>query len=175
MSSLLKNKKKALPAADSPSIPPAKAIALKKARKRKKLKKIAIGVLAVFIFLFWYGSQPLKAGREYGVCRTFVELNIPYPTTFKITEFDKYGPSLRLFFTYTDEFGATRSQMIECLIKPDPVKGLVAEKISIDREPIPEQKLADFNASIPGILQTEMDLRVPRPVKKDDFTALKRD
>ncbi|PJB71569.1 MAG: hypothetical protein CO093_04830 [Alphaproteobacteria bacterium CG_4_9_14_3_um_filter_47_13] len=154
---------------------PAQSAMEKKKKKIKKIKRVAAGVVLFLLFIIWFGMQPLKAGKGYGICRTYVELNIRYPTTYKVLQYDEFGSSIRLFYTYKDEFGGTRSDMIECILKADPVNGYVAESISINRKPIDSEKLAYFNRTIPGILAQNPDLVIPSPVDKDDFLALRRE
>lgn len=155
------------------NLSPAQLQAIAKKRKRKKIKNIALGVAVFLAFVTWLGLQPLKAGIEYGICRTFVENNIRYPTTYQITQYDIYGSSLRLFYTYVDPFGGTRSDMIECIIVPHPQNGYMVQEISINREPIDEERLARFNMAIPGILLGKPNLVIPRPADEDDLTALR--
>ena len=152
-----------------------KAALLEKQKKRKLIKRIVLGVLGVLAVFIWYGLQPLTAGMNYGICRTYIEGILTYPETFKITQYDEYGPSIRIFYTYTDAFGGQRSDMVECIIGPDPVAGYKASKISINRKPISDDELARFNMTIPGIVLGQPSLIIPRPADKDDLEALKRD
>ncbi len=144
-------------------------------KKRKKIKLGILGGLAFFTLLLWFMLQPLRAGPEYGLCRTYLETYLRYPTTFKITEYDVFGRSLRIFFSYHDEWGGHRSEMIECIASPDTVNGFVMEDIKINRNPITKEKLKLFNNAIPGILLSEPDLIIPRPPRDKDLMGLKRD
>lgn len=143
-------------------------------KKRKKVKMIGLGVLAFFIFITWFMLQPLRAGLEYGICRTYLETHLRYPTSFKITQYDEFGRSLRIFYTYHDEWGGHRSEMIECIASPHTVNGYVMEDIKIDRKPIDREKLKLFNVAIPGILAGEPSTIIPRP-PGDTLESLKRD
>jgi len=147
---------------------------LESERKRKRLKIIIIGTLSVLTFLIWFFLQPLRAGPEYGLCRTFLETNIRYPTTFKITQYDEFGGSLRIFYTYHDEWGGHRSEMIECIATLDPMNGYIMDAININRQPIDRNKLKLFNAAIPGILASGPNLIIPSP-PRNDLQSLKRD
>ena len=90
-----------------------------KALKKKKLMRIGGGVFAFIAFLIWFGLQPLRATTEYGICKTYIERMIQFPTSLDVTTFDIFGNAVRIFFTHRDGSGSTRSQQIECRINPD--------------------------------------------------------
>ena len=52
---------------------------------KKKKRPIWLYGLGGFLFLLilfvWWGMQPLQGTRHYGICKTFVETQIPYPST----------------------------------------------------------------------------------------------
>lgn len=155
--------------------------------KLKLIRNIVLGVGAVIIFLLWFGMQPLRAGINYGICRSYVEKIIPYPKTFKITQYYEItrensilrrrtsGSTIRIFYTHIDPYGGTRSDMIECRGEVDPVNGYNMAEIKINRKGIDEEALAKFNETIPGILAGKPNLIIPRPPKSDDLYELKRD
>lgn len=144
-------------------------------KKKQKIVRIGGGSLVALALFLWWGFQPLRAGMIYGLCRSYLETELRYPTTFKITQYDEYGTSMRLFYTYLDEYGGQRSDMIECIARLDPVNGYVVGDIKLNRESIGAEKVALFNLSILGILAAEPDLRIPKPPRSDDLTGLKRD
>lgn len=133
-----------------------------KAKKRKSRRNTALIVLVILIGLIWYGMQPIIATTEYGICKTFVETRVRYPTSLQLTFYDIYGNSTRLFYTYRDASGSMRSEVAECIINPHPQIGYIAETIKINRIPISETDLVLFNKSIPAILSSEMNLQVPK-------------
>ena len=154
-----------------------KALSQKKdaeGQKKKKKLKIVGGVLLALALFLWWGLQPLKAGMVYGLCRSYLETELRYPTTYKIVQYDEYGTSMRLFYTYVDEYGGHRADMIECIAQPDPVNGYVVGDIKINRESIGPEKVALFNKAIPGIIAANPDLRIPK-YRGDDLQSLKRD
>lgn len=143
-----------------------------KAQKKKKIKNNALIVLGLLAALTWYGMQPLVATPEYGLCKTYVELQVQYPNSLRLTEYDVYGKSTRIFYTHRDASGSTRSEMTECVIVPHPQIGYIAESISTNRKPISEEELIKFNKSIPGILASEPNLQIPAPVEQGNLYAL---
>ncbi len=149
-----------------------RAAALKEKRKKQKMY-LGIGA-AVLVFLIWFAMQPLRAGINFGVCRTYLEARMKYPTSFQVTRYDEYGRSLRIFYTYTDAFGGTRSEMAECIAIPDASGGIVMHDIKINRKSINKEELDRFNKTIPGIIAHNPDTIIPRPAG-DDLRSLKRD
>lgn len=142
-------------------------------KRRRKIKLMAGSGLAFLILLTWFMLQPLRAGPEYGLCRTYLETHLRYPTTFKITQYDVFGPSLRIFYTYHDEWGGHRSDMIECIAAPHPTNGYVLQDVKINRKSIEAERLKRFNYAIPSVLAGQPDLTIPRP-PGDDLSSLKR-
>lgn len=146
-----------------------------KQKNKVTKKQVFLGIAAFFVLVTWWALQPLTAGDEFGVCRTYVENNLKYPTTFKITKYDEFGPSTRLFYTHTDAYGNQRSEMIECLVKPDPqTGGFVLHDIKVNRRSIGTEKLRLFNSTLPGILKSEPSRIIPKP-SKGGLVGLKRD
>lgn len=145
--------------------------------KKKLRRNAALGFLAFAALFIWYGLQPLVGPQEVGICRTFAEMKLKYPQTMKLTTTDQFGDALRLYFTYIGPFGETRSSIIECRVRPDPATGqpqLYA--IKIDRTPVSDAEVQEFNRTIPYILQHNPNRVIPPPYKeKDDLYQLKRD
>ncbi|HIF24854.1 MAG TPA: hypothetical protein EYG18_09805 [Micavibrio sp.] len=143
-----------------------------KAKQRKKIKNNILIAIGVLILLTWYGMQPLVATMEYGLCKTYVELQVQYPGSLRLTEYDVYGKSTRIFYTHRDASGSTRSEMTECVIVPHPQIGYIAESIKTNRVEISEAALIKFNKSIPGILAAEPNLQIPARPEQGNLHAL---
>ncbi len=106
-----------------------------KKKKKKNIKlNIALGVLALVALILWYGFQPLTGTVQVGICRTYAELQLRYPTTLKLTTVDQFQDATRLYYTYYGPFGESRSSLIECRSSVDPATGQpVMTSIKIDR------------------------------------------
>jgi hypothetical protein len=130
--------------------------------KLKKRMKIAGGVLVFLSLIVWWGLQPLKGKIEYGVCRTYAEMNIQYPDTMQISEVKEFDRATRVYYTHIDAFGQSRKELIECAFRRDVNGNLYAEKIEINRLPEPDDKVEKFNATINTIIAFEPDLIIPR-------------
>lgn len=131
--------------------------------------KIKLGsVLAAIVLLFgflWYGSQPLKGPAYVGLCRAFVELQLNYPETMRLMQYEYFDRGHRLFYTYTDPFGEYRSSMAECKFSVTPYGSLIADSIKIDRRDVDLKKREEFNKTIPIIMAYGPNMIVPFPPK----------
>lgn len=175
-------KKPARPAAESRPLTPREARERELQEKRKKLKKrlrIGAGVAAALLLLVWLGIQPIKGPLQFGVCRAFLERELKFPQTLKMTQVEVFDKSLRMYYTYVDEFGSVKSEMLECDFRPF---NSLAEISAIKRkkgrnvEAIDPARVAAFNKTVPAILAAKPDLVIPaQPRKKDEMKALKRD
>ena len=164
-----------------------KAIAKKGGKKisvvgRKKKKKsrfgtkakIAAGIVALLTVIIFYGMQPIVGSIRFGICRTYVELDVRYPTTLQINLVEESHMTVRMYYSHIDAFGSSNLNMAECEFKTDPRRGLVLHSVRINREDVDREKLADFNYSIPYIMQNPPDLRLPH-FRTDALIDLKID
>jgi hypothetical protein len=149
-------------------------IALAKKRKsRKKTLKWSGGIfVALVLVLIWYGFRPLTGTINVGVCRTFVQLQVPYPQSVKLSSTEQIDRIMRMYYTYTGTFGETRSDMIECKFMTTPQGQLALESVMINRDPVDQEKIDRFNMTIPIIIANKPSLIVPAP-PKDDLVTLK--
>ncbi len=90
----------------------------KLANKKKKKKRIIILCSAlVFSYLVYFLFKPFQASEEYGICRTILELLIPYPETLYVSEVkNQRDGSVKLWYTHTDAFGEYRMEDFRCKI-----------------------------------------------------------
>jgi len=149
--------------------------AAEKKAKRKRLYYIMGGVGTFFILFIWWGFQPLKGPIEVGICRTYAEMELDYPHTFKIMTYEPFERSTRLYYTLSGAFGEYRSQMIDCKFLPRQ-SGQVPqlESVTIRRVPEPAAKVAEFNATIPVIIKNKPNRTIPFPYD-GTLMDLKRD
>jgi hypothetical protein len=147
----------------------------KKTKKKMRMRtKVALSVIGVLSVLIWFGMQPIVGTIRYGICKTFIELQIPYPPTLQINTVEEYEQAVRIYFSHIDAFGSSRLNMIECSFRPDPRTGLALERVRLNREDLPEEDLKSFNLTIPFIIQNPPDLRLP-VFKGEDLMHLKID
>lgn len=154
----------------------------KKATSTEGIKYGIGGIIGIFIlFAIIQSCTPRKGTLLYGICRSFLELNIPYPNTIYHVRVEQYRKALRIYYNHLDSFGQYQREMIECAFLQDPVKGIQVETIFIDSvKPITEkeravgkgrlyrveQKYIDlFNNSLSpsAIMSQDPDLVLPKP------------
>lgn len=128
---------------------------LKAENKKKLKKKIILTSVVIFSAFIAYGVhwlfKPYMAPPDYGICRTFIELNISYPETLEVSQFS-YGRDggLRLWFTHIDAFGEYRMEQFRCWFEYNEygqvskVKALKKGRVNLDPDIV-----AHLNSSLP--------------------------
>jgi len=142
-----------------------KLAAVQKA-KRKKMFKIGGAFLGI-AFLYWaysYLFAPYKAGMTFGICKTYLELNVSFPQELQISTVEDFGQYIRIWYTQLDAFGQYRMENIQCHFRADESTGAALEKILINRREVDPAKVESFNKIIPVILQSDIDLTIPYPL-----------
>jgi len=131
--------------------------------------------LILFTWFMWWGFQPIRGTIHIGICRTFIETRIRYPGTLKLTAWEWFIANglngLRLYYTYTDDFGQNRSEMMECDFNMD---GRTLADVQLDRKSLPPEEVKAYNQTIPFVIGANPDLVIPPP-PTDDLEKLKRD
>ena len=149
----------------------------KEAQKKKRVgtgKKIAAGVLVLIGLVVYVGLQPIIGTPRYGVCRTFIELQLPYPETLQINVVEESPLAVRVYFSHIDAFGSSRLNMIECEYRTDQKLGLVLSSVYVNRVAMPKEMVDMFNYTVPFVLANPPDLRMPR-FRSDSLSDLKID
>lgn len=140
-----------------------KAAAAQKKKKNNKKLWIAGGLL-LLVLLMMFACGPAKGTAMYGICRTFLELYLKYPTTLGISYVEQYDMAVRIGYTHTDAFGQYSLNMMECAFRQDPNMGLALDSVLYNRKPLDPAMVADFNATVPTVLAFPADLRLPPPL-----------
>lgn len=142
-----------------------KMVAAEKA-KRKKIFKY--GLIVAFIGLFSWGMYyllaPFKAGMTFGICKTFLELEMQFPQNMRVSIVEDFGQYVRIWYTQVDAFGEYRMENIQCHFRSDEVTGAAVERVAINRREVDQARVDDFNRSIAVILQNPPDLTIPPPL-----------
>jgi hypothetical protein len=135
------------------------------AQRKKFMKRGAIlGVIALLGYGIYLLFVPYKGGAAFGLCKVFLESQVRYPTTLKLSGVEFIGESMRIWFSDIDAFGDYKLRPIQCYFKNDENLGLILDRITIDRREIDPLKVTAFNRIIPVVLQNMPDLTYPAPL-----------
>lgn len=144
--------------------------ALKKKKQRKRL--IIAGVVCVLSYGVWWLFKPWQGGITFGVCKVFLELYVQNPRSLRLSTVDDFGDTVRIWFTQVDSFGEYRMEPIQCHFRhatpEDQLKygnvSFVLDKVTVSRRELDPQRVARFNAAIPGIVANPPDMTLPTPL-----------
>ena len=147
---------------------------LSKKEKRKKRLRIFYGVTFCLGVIIYYGTRPYEASPPFGVCRTFVELQLRFPQTLFISSLEQFERSWRMYYTFTGSSGEQRASMIDCRFSTNQNTGYpYLEDIQIDRVKIDKKKVAAFNKIIPIIMSANPKFLDPGVLEDKELVELK--
>ncbi|MCB1783057.1 MAG: hypothetical protein KDI13_03610 [Alphaproteobacteria bacterium] len=146
---------------------------LKQKKKNFKRSMITVAVLLFGYILYW-GFKPIQAGVTYDICRTFLELNLFYPDTMRVSEVIALRDnSIKLWFAHTDPFGDYRMESFQCYFGPNPNGGgtimLRAERNKLE---VNAEKVTLFNIALPYLASNPPGFNYPRRLP-DSLEGLK--
>ncbi len=136
-------------------------------KKKKPFKRYVFGGIGIlFAFIITLILMPPYGTIRFGLCKTFVELNDPYPQFLEWVTAQESGMAVIIDYNRTDAFGQRTLNQIRCFFKDDPKAGLMLERINIngDNEFPQEAKpyIGRFNVGIPALIKTQPSLIMPR-------------
>lgn len=119
-----------------------------------------LGIVIYFLFV------PYKGDMRFGVCKTLLELNVPTPTTLRLTGLIDNGMEITIWFTHTNPYGQYRVEPITCVYKQDPAApgGFSLARAQIGRVWLPDEAIKSFNLALPAIYANPPDLTIPAPL-----------
>ena len=138
-------------------------------------KKIAIWSVVLIIFILWYwGTRPLYiVGTQlFGVCRTYIELNVQYPSELRFIDIRERGPDVTVEYMTTDSFGQDISHQGTCMFKRDENQQVVMDYFRLrrgirDRDYLFEiedpARVEAFNQTIPHLSNMDINLIIRGP------------
>lgn len=143
---------------------------LKEKRTQKKKKRLKQGLIFGFVGLLgwavYYLFAPFTGGLSYGICKTYLELNVPYPQTLLLSEvvLTRNG-SVRIWFTHIDAFGSYRLDSFQCTFAVDEqTKATYLAEVKVGKMNIDPIEVERFNMSIPYLAANPPDLTLPTPI-----------
>ncbi len=153
---------------------------VEKLKEKKKLqrKKLTIRIIIlIFVSLIsygvWWAIKPFKASEEYGICRSLLELFVPYPHTIYVSELKLLRDgNLKLWYTHTDAFGEYRLESFQCKLLKNPKTGLLQlSEIKMHKVYLEKSKVKHLNSSLIYFREHPLVLNWPRALP-DSIGAL---
>lgn len=155
----------------------------KKAKKKKTLVRGSIvgGVLFIGLIIN-YLLAPYKATETYGICRTLLELQLPYPHTLYVSEIKPLRDgSLRIWYTHTDAFGEYRMENFNCKLGIEEETGkLKIVSLRMHKVFVEPDKIAALNGALIYFQENPLILEWPAPLPDSlqdlhfDFDSVRR-
>ncbi len=161
----------------------------KKTKKKKKKslevkiswKKIGIGLAVFFIGgLYYFGIQPIiiTGSQYFGVCRTYVELNVQFPSELRFIDvrerIKKEGMLVEVEYMTYDSYGQHLANRGSCFFKRNEQQQVYLDSFRLKRgvsarkylfaieDP---EKIKSFNNTVPFLLTSTIDLQVRGPAR----------
>ena len=138
--------------------------------KQKKTRKSHIKIISVLAgigligLLISLGLMPHKGSKAFGTCKVFLELNVQYPDTLRLSGVKESANWVRIWYVQTDSFGEYKMERMQCFFKEHPEYGFELEKVTVRRREIEQSKIDSFNRSLPVVFQNLPDLTLPSPL-----------
>lgn len=132
-----------------------------------------LGVLMIFLMVLTFTSGTQGTWR-YAVCKVFLERHSKYPPSLKILTAGEKQSSAQIGYMTTNAFGSRQSELMECFFNVTQ-EGVKLSRVTIDRIPLDEKEIEEFNGTINAIIAREdLDYAFP-PALPSDLEDLKQD
>lgn len=119
-----------------------------------------IAVVVIFIILMVVQAcTPRKGSFLYGICGSFLELQIPYPETIRHSSVEQYRKALRIYYSHIDDFGEYQMEMLECSFYMDETERVFLERVYFSHiKDITKKKRAPGKGRLYEVEQEHIDL-----------------
>ncbi len=137
---------------------------VKRKAKLKSSIKIALWGIGLLFILWAYNwlFTAKKGGMGFGLCKVFLELQVQYPPELRLSYVRPLSSTMRIWYVQRDAFGQTRFDAMDCKFMKDPERGMILDKVSINRREMDPDIITKFNMSIPAIMAYPPDLTYPQ-------------
>lgn len=139
-----------------------------KPRMNKFLKWGIIGVSTVVLLIVGMFFFPRFGTVNYGICRTFIEMQEPYPQSIQWVhgQEDTYSNSVKIFYKKVDPFGLEAMNEMVCTFEKDQEGNLLLKKVDLNGKkriyPMEsEENVKNFNTGIQGVIANPPSLIMP--------------
>lgn len=147
----------------------------KKAKKFSWKKGVAIGVGILVLLIVGLFFFPYYGTIRYGICRTYIELQEPYPQSIQYinaVEDVNYTNSVTISYKKVDPFGLEAMNEMQCFFENAPDGGLLLRRVDINgkKRKYPQEDpelVKKFNQSIPAIRAYPPSLIMPYILSDD--------
>ncbi len=99
-------------------------------------KGIVVGAglfFSIFLIVIIVQScTPRKGSILYGLCQSFLELQVPFPQSMNHSYVEQYPTAVRIHYNHIDAFGEYQIEMIECTFRQDPTLGVQMDRAFFD-------------------------------------------
>ncbi len=154
------------------------AAAGKKEKNSARLKKLGFGGVALFgILIAIMFMFPRYGTINFGICKTFVELQEPYPSSITwLWAWDDSAGNVGIGYKRVDPFGLQSSNEITCTIHVDEKQNITLESVDINgkKRKYPQEDpdvIKRFNEGLIGLFAYPPSLVLPSewPADIKDF------
>ena len=153
---------------ENPSDTLAEKLGEKKKRKKKKknIKIIIISIIVILTLGVKWLLKPFKESAEYGICRSFIELHVPYPHTIYVSEIKPTRDGgLKIWYTHIDAFGEYRLEDYQCKIATNEKTGMPElQYIKMHKVDLEPGKIKHLNNAMPYFVANPLILDWPTPL-----------
>ncbi len=140
----------------------------KKATHKKALfiRYSIIGFLSLLSYGVYFLFKPFTGTLPYGICKTFLELNVPYPSTILLSEVNTTrNGGVRIWFTHIDSFGSYRLDSFICTFaKNEETGSFYLAEVKVGKLNIEPTIVERFNSALPYLIANKPDLTLPAPI-----------
>ena len=132
-----------------------------------------LGILLIFLIFVTFTGNAQGTWR-FALCKVFLERHAQYPTNTKILFAGEKQTSAQIGYMVTNAFGSRQSELMECFYNVTQT-GVRMNKVTIDRIPLEQQRIDDFNQTIDVLLLSESLDRTLPPLLPSSLVDLKQD
>lgn len=138
----------------------------KKIKKKKNMKRaMQLAGVLFFIYVLWFLFKPTKATEEYAICKTLLELYVPYPPTIYVSEIasTKDG-AMKIWYTHTNAFGEFRMEPFECKLGRDENGQAYLSRLRFNNIDVQEDEIASLNHAMHYFNANPKVMNLPTPL-----------
>lgn len=137
--------------------------------KNKGLMALAVIVLIIAGAGYYYyeKNKPQYGSWRFGVCKTFIELQLRFPESLWITAVIEDPRYSEVYASYVNAHGMRPTRVYKCNFKQEGNRWVV-DYINIDNERIDDKIVEEFNMLMPLLINNpDIDRQLPKWLGSD--------